>query len=199
MSARAAERAYALLLRVYPRGFRAEYEREMSLAFRDLVRDAGSTTLGFWIRILDDVARTAPALHVHAWRARWNHMSSPMEGRMKAMGILAVLIGLVQIANAIIELAGGGATLGASPRFVVLLAIAVALLLVAAGVALLRRSPRAATSVTAAAIAWLVLAAITRAVYPWMSVFALLLAVVFPIVLLVFVWRNRSGGGALRA
>ena len=111
---------------------------------------------------------------------------------MKPMGILAILIGLAQIVNATVELIAGGAALEAFPRFAVLLAIAVALLLVAAGVALVRRSPSASTLATAAAVAWLVLVAITRAIHPWMSIFALLLAVVFPIALLVFVWTTRG-------
>jgi hypothetical protein len=73
------------------------------------------------------------------------------------------------------------------------LAIVVGLLLVAAGVALLRRTPRAAALAQLAAAAWLVLVVIVRVVHPWMSIFATLLAVVFPIALLVYVWRARSG------
>ena len=111
---------------------------------------------------------------------------------MKPMGVLAILIGALQIGNAAIELVAGGSALGAFPRFAVLLAIVAALLLVTAGVALVRRSPRAPALATISAVAWLVLVAITRAVHPWMSIFALLLAVVFPIALLAFVWVKRS-------
>jgi len=163
----------------------------MTLVFRDLVRDRGADRADLWFEILTDVARTAPALRAQAVRARWNPSYRMEERRMKPMGFLAILIGLVQIVNAIIELVAGGAALETFPRFAVLLAIAVALLLVAAGVALVRRSPRAATVSTAAAIAWLVLVAVTRAVHPWMSIFTLLLAVVFPIALLVYVWVTR--------
>ena len=70
MTARPAERAYALLLRAYPPQFRAAYEREMALCFRDLVRDAGAPGMGFWMMIVADVARSAPALRFDALRAR---------------------------------------------------------------------------------------------------------------------------------
>ncbi|MFL5620870.1 MAG: hypothetical protein ACJ79A_21015 [Gemmatimonadaceae bacterium] len=194
MSVRRAERTYALLLRAYPRAFRAAFGREMTLCFRDLVRDAGAPGVGFWMMIVADVARSAPALRFDALRARWRSNVRPEERRMKPMGILAVLIGLTQIVNATTELVAGGAALATFPRFAVLLAIAVALLLLAAGIALVRRSPRAPSLARLAAVAWLVLVVITRAVHPWMSVFTLMLAVVFPIVLLVFVWRTRGTG-----
>jgi hypothetical protein len=189
MSAPQAERAYALLLKAYPAEFRSAYGREMMLVFRELLRRAEARGMAFWMAIVVDVARSAPSQRAEALRAWWTS-GSRMEGRMKPMGILAVLIGLTQIVNATIELIAGGAALGTFPRFAVLLAIAAALLLVATGIALLRRSARATSLATLAAAAWLVLVAITRAVHPWMSVFALVLAVVFPIALLVFVWRS---------
>ena len=111
---------------------------------------------------------------------------------MKPMGILAILIGLVQIANATIELVGGGAALAAFPRFAVLLAIVVAVLLVVTGVALVQRSLRAPTLATVAAVAWLALVVVTRAIHPWMSIFTMLLATVFPVALLVYVWMARG-------
>ena len=196
MTARPAERAYALLLRAYPPQFRAAYEREMTLCFRDLVRDAGAPGMGFWMMIVADVARSAPALRFDALRARRSSNVRPEEGQMKPMGILAVLIGVTQIVNATIELIAGGAALATFPRFTVLLAVAVALLLVTARIALVRRSPRAPSLATLVAVAWLVLVVITRAVHPWMSIFTLMLAVVFPVALLVFVWVGRGRGRA---
>jgi hypothetical protein len=194
MSANRAEWTYALLLRAYPTEFRTTYGREMTLCFRDLRREAGSSGVGFWLKIIGDVARTAPALRMDAFRARLNSGSRLEERRMKPMGILTILIGLVQIANATIELVAGGAALAAFPRFVVLLAIAVAVLLVVAGVASVQRSPRAPTLATVAAVAWLALVVITRAIHPWMSIFTMLLATVFPVVLLVYVWMTRGRG-----
>jgi hypothetical protein len=188
----AGERAYRLLLRAYPPAFRARFEPEMTLAFRDQRRAARVTGVRFWTEVVWDVARSAPSLRAEALRARWNLDFRPRRGRMKPMGILAILIGLVQIANATIELVGGGAALAAFPRFAVLLAIAVAVLLVVAGVALVQRSLRAPALATVAAVAWLALVVITRAIYPWMSIFSMLLATVFPVALLVFVWMGRG-------
>lgn len=192
MTARRSEQVYALLLRAYPAEFRAAYGREMTLCFRDLRREAGSPGLAFWLQIVNDVARTAPALRVETLRAQLTPSFRMEEGRMKPMGILAVLIGLLQAANAIVELTAGGAGRSALPTFTVLLAIVVGLLLVAAGVALVRRAPRAVALARIAAVSWLALVVIIRAVHPWMSIFASLLAVAFPIALLAYVWVARE-------
>ena len=188
MSTRRAERMYALLLRAYPADFRGAYGREMSLCFRDLRRETGASGIRFWLEIVLDVARTAPALRVDALRARLNQRSHLEERPMKPMGILAVLIGLLQVVNAIIELANGGAA--GFPGLVVSLAIIVGLLLVVAGVALLRGARQATTLAQIAAVSWLALVVIVRVVHPWMSIFATILAVVFPIALLVYAWRR---------
>ena len=108
---------------------------------------------------------------------------------MKPMGILAVLIGLVQTAGAVVELTAPTTF----PAYTVLLAVAVGILLVVAGIALVRRSPRAAQLSTVAAVSWLALVAIVRVVHPWMSIFSMLLGVVFPIALLGFLWARRAG------
>ena len=194
MTAWRAERAYALLLRAYPSGFRARYGREMQLTFRDLVRDSGTAGPRFWMRIIADVARTAPSEHADALLARWSSNPRTEESRMKPMGMLAVAIGLLQSVNAIVELThGGGAGL---PGFVVILAVVLGILLVVAGVALLRGAAIASTLAALAAICWLALVVIVRAVHPWMSIFSMLLAVVFPIALLVYVWMGRGRGQA---
>jgi hypothetical protein len=144
--------------------------------------------VGFWLAIVADVARTAPALRAEALRAWLNSSARIEEGWMKTMGILAVLIGLLQTANAITELTAGGAA--GAPGLVVGLAIIVSLLLVVAGVALLRGTSSAATLAQIAAVCWLVLVVVVRVVYPWMSIVSTILAVVFPIALLVYVWRR---------
>ena len=191
MSERWAERAYALLLRAYPPAFRASYGREMTLTFRDLLRDAGRPRLGFWMAIVADVARTAPTLRAEALRARGSATLRLEDGRMKTMGALAVSIGLLQAVNALVELKGGG-TAG-WPGLVVAMAIVLSVLLVVAGVALLAEASSARTLSQIAAVCWLVLVVLARAVHPWMSVFATLLAVVFPVALLVASLRRVSG------
>ena len=72
MNVRRAERAYGLLLRAYPSEFRAAFGREMTSTFRDLVRDSSTPRMLFWIEIMVDVARTAPARHVDALRTRFS-------------------------------------------------------------------------------------------------------------------------------
>ena len=190
MTARRAERAFALLLRAYPPAFRASYGREMTLCFRDLMRDARRPRLGFWMAIVADVARTAPTLRVEALRARGKATLRLEDGRMKTMGVLAVLIGLLQGVNALLELNAGG-TAG-WPGLVVAMAIVLGVLLVIAGVALLAGASSARTLSQVAAVCWLVLVVLVRTVHPWMSIFATLLAVVFPLALLVYAWTRRS-------
>ena len=188
MTARRAERAYALLLRAYPPAFRASYGREMTLCFRDLMRDARRPGLGFWMAIVADVARSAPPLRAEALRARWNPNERMEGGGMRAMGALAVAIGLLQAVNALIELKGGG-TAG-WPALVVAIAIVLSVLLVVAGIALLADASSARTLSRIAAVCWLVLVVLVRAVHPWMSIFSTLLAVVFPLALLVYAWMR---------
>lgn len=192
MSTRRAERVYALLLRAYPAEFRTAYGREMMRAFRDLARHAGTTGFSFWIRMLLDVARTAPALRAELMRQRWNHDGRLEGGPMKTMGILAVLIGLIQIANGIIELSAGGAA--GTPGLVVGMFVVLGILLAIAGVALIRRAAIAATLARIAAVFWLVLAVVVRIVHPVMSIAAMLLAVVFPLALLLHLWLTRGRG-----
>jgi len=63
------ERFYLLLLKIYPKGYRREYERPMLQHFRDQLRSASSAKqlFGFWLRILTDLARTVPARHLETW------------------------------------------------------------------------------------------------------------------------------------
>jgi hypothetical protein len=62
-----AERIYAVLLRLYPRGHRHAYGPPMRQTFRDAVREAlatsGSLGIAFWLEVLADVVRSV-------WRER---------------------------------------------------------------------------------------------------------------------------------
>jgi len=91
-----AEDIYRLLLRAYPPDFRAEYEREMVLLFRDQCRESDVRTAGFWARVLCDVARSALALRMEAWRQN----TQTMEVSMKLAAMLTVLVGLLGVLNA---------------------------------------------------------------------------------------------------
>ena len=185
-----AERAYALLLRAYPESFRAAYGREMVLVFRAMARERGVAAPGLWLEMIADVARTAPGLRAEALRARANQTSRTENGRMKTMGALAVLVGLLQAVNAFVELSAGG-TAG-WPGLVVAMAIVLSVLLLAAGVALLADASSAPILAQIAAVSWLALVVVVRTVHPWMSILSTLLAVVFPLVLLVYVWTRRK-------
>lgn len=55
------KRLFRLMLLAYPREFRLEYGSEMTQLFRDCYRDVESGGLvGFWLRMIYDVLRTAP-------------------------------------------------------------------------------------------------------------------------------------------
>jgi hypothetical protein len=190
----AADRAYRWLLRAYPAPFRAEFGTEMQTVFGDRRREMGTRRVAFWTEVLWDVARSAPALRVDAFRAQWRDHNHNQEGTMKTMAILAVLIGLLEIVNSAVEAWVGGVVLhgGASLVGGASGAIAGAVLL-ASAVALLRRSPGAATRAQGAAIACLAVFAGVALVRPMFSIFASALGIGFPIVLLLFLRVTGRG------
>jgi hypothetical protein len=187
VSTHRAERAYALLLRAYPAEFRAAYAREMMLVFRELVRQAGAPGGAFWMAIVADVARSAPTLRLEALGAQWN--LARIGGRvMRPMGLLAMVIGLLEAANAVTELSSGGpAQRGTMSVVAVTLAVVGGALLVAAGVGL--RHART-TWTRNAALGCLLLFVLARSLAPWMSIASAVIGNVFPILQLLFVWRN---------
>jgi len=187
MSPAAAERVYRLLLRAYPPDFRAEYGREMVLLFRDQCRESDVRSLGFWARVFYDVARSAPALRMEAWRQN----TRTMEVLMKLAAILTVLLGVLGILNAVVEWVAGskGAIDGAYVLAVVLGVFASALLL-GAGIAILLRRQQAARL---ALFASLVSVTAARLLFPWMSIFSQLVGFGLPVALLVALyWPRKS-------
>ena len=98
-----AERVYRLLLRAYPAAFRAVYEREMTLVFRDQCREPGAGTLRFWMAVVWDVAQSAPALRVEAWRARGGEDTQTPGAIMKIGAMLAVLVGVFVALGAAVD------------------------------------------------------------------------------------------------
>jgi len=191
---RAAERVYRLLLRAYPAGFRAEYGREMVLVFRDRRRDASARGIRFWSEMIWDVARSAPALRLDAFRIRWEEDIQTGEEKMRTMAILAVLIGVTEAANALAEGWAGGIANGGFWLAGIILTVVAGTLLVVAGVAMLRRAPGAVPWARVAAITCLTVVVLIRLVDGWMSIFGTLLGIVFPIALLFFLWWTRRRG-----
>ena len=176
-----AERIYRLLLRAYPPAFRAAYEREMVLVFRDQCRDGDVRTLGFWVRVFWDVVRSAPALRAETTRT--------VEVIMKLAAILTVLLGALGILGAMNEWGAASQHAGAY-LLAIVLGVAASLLLVGAGVAILRQKNQAARLAVALSLVCFVAA---RLLFPWMSIFLQLIGFVVPVGLLIALyWPRKS-------
>lgn len=193
MSARAtlAERVYGVLLRAYPASFRAAFGREMAIVFRDRSRASDVTRARFWFEIVSDLVCTAPELRLEALRARTANLPF-LEGRMRPMAIVSMLVGGVQIVNALVEARAGLATPGGYSLLGVTLGTLAAILLVAAGAALFARGRDAAWLALSAVAGCAALVIVTLLVQPWMSMFGVLLGIGFPIALVVFLFARRG-------
>lgn len=192
-----AEGLYRVLLRSYPPAFRAEYEREMVLLFRDQCRESDVRTVGFWVAVTWDIARSAPALRVEAWRENIR----TMEVTMKIAAGLIVSVGVVGILNAGVE--GGAAfttgTIGGMHALSLGLGVLASVLLLAAGVAILRPTEQGRRAARLALFASLALIVGARLLFPWMSPFSQLVGIGFPVVFLIALsWPRRvSTAGAM--
>jgi len=189
-----AERIYRLLLRAYPPDFRAEYGREMVLLFRDQCQESDVRTLGFWARVFWDVARSAPALRVEAWRKRGSENTQTVEVIMKIAGMLTVLLAAFVIVGAVGEWVAGskGAMDG---RYVLAVALGVfaSVLLLGAGVAILLGARWGRQPARIALFASLVSAVAARLLFPWMSIFSQLVGFGLPVALLIALyWPSET-------
>jgi hypothetical protein len=194
----AAERVYRLLLRAYPAAFRAQYGREMTLVFRDQCREGDVGTVGFWMTLMWDVARSAPALHAEAWRGRARENTRTLGAIMRIAAMLTVLLGVVGALGAVVDgVAGQRQGFGGTHLLSVVLGGLAGMLLLVAGVALWRRTPSGRQTATVAALASLVIAVVARLVFPWMSIFSQLVAIGLPIALVIALhWPGRRGPSA---
>jgi len=194
-----AERIYRLLLRAYPPDFRAEYGREMMLLFRDQCQESDVRTVGFWVAVICDVARSAPALRAAAWRARVSGRTRTVEVPMRLAAIVTVLVGVAGILNAVIEwLAGGSGT--TEHALALVLGVCASGLFLAAGAAILRSTERGRQAARLALFASLVLIVVARLLHPWMSILSLLVGFGLPVALLIALYwpRGASPSGAMR-
>lgn len=97
------ERVYRALLRLYPEPFRARFGDELVQLAGDLFRDARVGLNGergvaaTWLRLLLDVALTAPAEYLEQRRVA-HSLSRPAAAATKALGVFGVAGGLVLIA-----------------------------------------------------------------------------------------------------
>ena len=194
------ERIYRLLLRAYPPDFRAVYEREMVLLFRDQCRESDVRTFGFWARVLWDVARSAPALRAEAWRTRGRVSTLTIEVIMKLTAMLAVLVGVFGILNAMVEWGAAlTGTIGGMHALALALGVCASALLLAAGAAILRPTGRGRQAARLALLAALVMIVAARLLHPWMSVFSQLVGIGLPAALLIVLYwpRRASPSGAV--
>ena len=185
-----AERIYRLLLHAYPPDFRAEYGREMVVLFRDQCRESDVRSLGFWTAVIYDVARSAPALRMEAWRQN----TRTMEVIMKLAAMLTVLVGVLGILNAGVEWgAAVTGTIGGMHALSLVLGVLASGLLLAAGVAILRPSQQGRQAARLALIGSLVLIVAARLLFPWMSIFSQLVGFGLPVGLLITLyWPRRA-------
>jgi len=191
---KSADVLYRLLLKTYPEDFRVAYAREMTVHFRDMKRDATAGTVDFWFGIVWDVAKTASVMRLQRLRVWWNRNNQPVEVSVLFIGILSMLVGAVEVLNSLIEVGYGLTRGGGSWSLFAGLdgAIAGALLLVA-GVALLRRAPSAVKLARIAAVYCLASFGLVLAIQPIFSVFANLLGIGFPIILLAYLYMRGRG------
>ena len=195
MSPAAAERIYRLLLRAYPPDFRAEYGREMGLLFRDQCRESDVGSLGFWARVLWDVARSAPALRAEAWRSRGSESTQTTEVIMKLAAMLTLLLGgVIGILNAAVEwVAASQQSISGTHEVSLGLGIFASALLLTAGVALLRPTQGGRQAARLALFASLVSVVAARLLFPWMSIFSQLVGFGLPVALLIVLyWPRKS-------
>jgi len=195
-----AERIYRLLLRAYPPDFRAEYGREMVLLFRDQCRESDVRTVGCWARLLCDVARSAPALRVEAWRERGRESTRIMEVIMKLAAMLTVLVGAFGILNAMVEWGAAlTGTIGGMHALALVLGVLASALLLGAGAAILRPTQRGLQAARLALFASLVLIVAARLLHPWMSVLSQLVGIGLPVAILIALYwpRRASPSGAV--
>jgi len=195
------ERVFGMLLRAFPPCFRAEYGTEMMQLFRDRRRHERMSAVQVWAETIWDVATSAPALRLEALRVEASRMTGRQshhhirEGTMKPMAMLAVVIGAVEAVNTLIEGWAGRANFGNEAWMLALsLGVVLSVLLVAVGVSLLRRGWDAAGWARLAAVGCLICVVIVRVAYGWMSVFATLLGVGFPLALLAYLMFARRNG-----
>lgn len=94
------ERVYRAILSLYPASFRRRFADEMTQLFRDRLRDVGTAGSALdiaiaWLRMVADVALTAPAEHLRRNRTVAHSLSSAPTPVTRVLGIAGVVAGLV--------------------------------------------------------------------------------------------------------
>ena len=114
---------------------------------------------------------------------------------MKLAAILTVLIGLLGVVNTVVEWSAGGS--GSTAHVLALvLAVGAGVLLFVAGAALLRPAPRGVQEGRLALLGSVVLIVASRLLHPWMGIFAQLIGIGMPVVLLIALYWTRRASPA---
>jgi len=168
------------------------------LVFRDQCRESDVRTVGFWARVLCDVARSAPALRAEAWRARMSDSTRTVEVIMKLAAMLTVLVGLFGVLNAVVEwVAGSKGAIDGRYVIAVVLGGFASVLLVGAGVAILLETRWGRQPARLAPFASLVSMAAAGLLFPWMSIFSQLVGFGLPVALLIALyWPRKPSWGS---
>jgi hypothetical protein len=173
----------------------------MTLIFRDEYRSRNTAAVYFWLTLLCDVARSATPIWVEVLFARAKGYTRIVEGIMKLAWVLAVLLGVYGVVSAVTEAVAGmrGTPSGAYILAVSLGVIAAALLLTA-GASLLRSPVSGRHTATITLLASLVIVLIARLLHPWMGMFALIVGIGSPILLLAALrWPSGRGPSTSQA
>lgn len=188
-----AERIYRVLLRAYPLEFRAEFEREMVLLFRDQCRERDVTSLRFWAAVISDVVGSALSQRLEAWGFCGTENTQVIEVTMKLAAMLTVLLGVLGIGNAVVEgVAALQGTIAGGQAVSLVLGIVASAMLFVAGIAILRGMPRRQVARLALVVSVVSIVA-ARLLHPWMSVAAQLVGIGLPVALLIALyWPRRT-------
>lgn len=185
---RAREWMYRLVIQLYPPAFRATFEREMVLVYRDQQRD-GLVNARFWLSLAAEVIGTAPRL----WLEELYDGLLKTETTVKIIASFAILIGALETVNSLVESRASAFESGDPlAQGMLVLAIAAGVLLTIAGLALLFRGESARKLGWIGALGCLGTFALMAATRPMMSGAATLLGLGFPAAMMAVLYVRRD-------
>ena len=128
-----AERVYRALLTLYPAAFRQRFGEEMVQLFHDRLRDAraggvpGGVTWA-WLKMLVDLAVTAPSEHLRRTRQVAHSLSSTRLIEARVLGILGVIGGSALLTAFVLDVPSGPTALRIAVFNVGVIAVVLAVL-----------------------------------------------------------------------
>lgn len=127
------ERVYRALLQLYPPEFRQRFGDDMVQLFHDRLRDARAGRVrggvaGAWLKLLVDVAATAPSEHLRRTRQVAHSMSSARLIEARLLGILGVIGGGALLTAFVLDVPSGLTALRIAVFNVGIIAVVIAVL-----------------------------------------------------------------------